>query len=156
MIIQTEPPKKSNEKVKKTYEFFKKPSDEEEFEGQIIEDILEPYEHKKIENPYVAPAPQDAQIIENETKNETDNFLKRASEFNKVDAAATKQEREDYYDKLFDDITDEGDRRQIIDDVVKTEDIFIDDDYLFDNDDTQETKNICDYVLDNRHIQCFI
>ena len=36
-----------------------------------------------------------------------------------------------------------------MDDVVKTEDIFIDDDYLFDNDDTQETKNICDYVLDD-------
>ena len=133
--------KKSNENIKITYEFFKKPSDEEEFEGQIIEDILEPYEHKKIENPYVPPTPQDAQTIENETKT--------TSEFNNVDATATKQKRDDYYDKLFDDITDEGDRRQIIDDVVKTEDIFVDDNYLFDNDDTQETKTICDYVLDD-------
>ena len=131
------------------YEFFKKPSDEEEFEGQIIKDILEPYEHKKIENPYVPPTPQDTQTIENETKNEIDDFLKTVSEFNKVDAAATKQKRDDYYEKLFDDIMDEGDRRQIIDDVVKTENIFIDDNYLFDNDDTQETKNICDYVLDD-------
>ena len=30
-----------------------------------------------------------------------------------------------------------------------TQDIFIDDDYLFDDDDAQETKNLCDYVLDN-------
>ena len=37
----------NNEKIKETHEFFKKPSDEEEFEGKIIEDILEPYEHKK-------------------------------------------------------------------------------------------------------------
>ena len=44
---------------------------------------------------------------------------------------------------------DEDDRRQIMDDVVKTEDIFIDDDYLFDNEGTQETKNICDYVFDD-------
>ena len=43
---------------------------------------------------------------------------------------------------------DKGDRRQIIDDVVKTEDIFIDDNYLFDDDDTQETKT-CDYVLND-------
>ena len=87
--------------------------------------------------------PQDAQTIENETKNKFDDFLKTVSEFNKVEAAATKQERDDYYDKLFDDIMDKGNRRQIIDDIVKTEVIFIGDNYLFDNDDTQET-NICD------------
>ena len=118
-MIKTEPPIKNNEKVKKTYEFFKKPSHEEEFEGQIIKDILEPYEHKRIENPHVPVAPQDVQTIESETKNEINDFLKRASEFNKVNAAATKQKRNDYHDKLFDSITFEGDRRQIIDDVVK-------------------------------------
>ena len=32
--------KKNNEDVKSTYEFFKKPSDEEEFEDKIIEDII--------------------------------------------------------------------------------------------------------------------
>ena len=36
----------NNEKVKETYEFFKKPNNEEEFEGKIIEDVL-PYEHQK-------------------------------------------------------------------------------------------------------------
>ena len=86
--------------------------------------------------------PQDAQTIETETKNEIDDFLKRASEFNKVDATTTEQKREDYCEKLFDDITDKGDRRQIIDDVVKTEDIFIDNYYLFDDDDEQKTYAI--------------
>ena len=144
-MIKTEPPKKNNEKVKKTNKFFKKQSNEEEFEGQIIEDILEPSQHKKIENPYVSPTPQDAQTIENETKYKIGNFLKTASEFNKVDVAATKQKRDHYYDKLF----NQGDRRQILDNVVQTDDMFIDDDYLFDKDDTQETKNICDYVLND-------
>ena len=41
---------------------------------------------------------------------------------------------------MFDDITAEGAKRQIIDDVVKTEDVFIDYDYLFDDDDIQKTK----------------
>ena len=35
--------------------------------------------------------------------------------------------REDYFDKLFDDVTNEGDRRQAIDDGINKEDIFIDD-----------------------------
>ena len=67
--------------------------------------------------------------------------------------AATNQKTEDYYDfrclMLFDDITNECDRRQTIDDGIKIEDIFIDDNYLLDEDDTQETKNLCYYVLDD-------
>ena len=139
----------NNEKVKETHEFFKKLRNEEEFEGKIIEDILEPYKHKKMENLYVPPTVKDAQMKENETKNEIHDFSKPASEFNKVDVAATNQKRKDYYDSLFDDITNEGDRKQIIDDRIDTEDIFIDDDYLFDDDDAQETKNLFGYVLDD-------
>ena len=37
--------KKQWKSKKKMYQFFKKPSDEKEFEVQIIEDILEHYEH---------------------------------------------------------------------------------------------------------------
>ena len=82
---------------------------------------------------------------EDETKNETDDFLKTVSKFNKVDVAATNQKR----DKLLDDITNEGDRRQTTDDGINIEDIFIDDDYLSDGNDAQETKYLCDYVLDD-------
>ena len=77
----------NNEKVKEMHEFFKKASDREEFEGKIIEDILEPYEHKKIEKPYVPPTVQDLQMIENEIKNKTDHFLKTKC------VAATNQKR---------------------------------------------------------------
>ena len=38
------------------------------YEAKIIEDILELYEHKKFEKPYVPPTLQDAQTIENEAK----------------------------------------------------------------------------------------
>ena len=43
------------------------PSDEEEIEDKIIEDIIknELYEHKKIEAPYVPPTVKDAVKIEN-------------------------------------------------------------------------------------------
>ena len=93
-MIKTEPPKSNKKVKKKTYGFLRKPSAGEEFEGQIIEDILEPYEPKEIENSCVSFTPQDAQTIETETKNEIDNFLKTVSEFNKVNAAATKQKRQ--------------------------------------------------------------
>ena len=54
---QNKDTKKNNKDVKNTYEFYKKPSDKDTFEKQIIEDIIknEPYEHKKIETPYVPP-----------------------------------------------------------------------------------------------------
>ena len=41
--------KKNNEAVKSTYEFYKKPSDEDTFEKQIIEGIIKNklHEHKK-------------------------------------------------------------------------------------------------------------
>ena len=51
--------------------------------------------------------PQDAQTIENETKNETDDFLKTASEFNKVETAAAKQKKDDYYDKSQTKVTED-------------------------------------------------
>ena len=54
---------------------------------------------------------QDAQTIENETKDEIDCFLQTASEFNKIDAAATKQKKVDFYDKLFYDVRDVTDSR---------------------------------------------
>ena len=66
-----------------------------------------------------------------------------------MDVAVANEKREDYFDKLFDDVTNEGDRRQAIDDGINKEDILIDDKYLLDGDHAQETKILCDYVLDN-------
>ena len=48
----------------------------------------------------------------------------------------------DYYDTLFEDVQGEPDRRQQIDDAMKAEDIFIDDDLFSDND----QQDILDFV----------
>ena len=114
---------------------------------KMMEDLFKVLEHTKTDNPHVPPMVQDAETIEEETKKATNDFIKTVLKFNETDMAATRQKKEDYYDKLFDDITDEDDRRQVIDDEPQTEDISTVDDYLFDSTDEQETKNICDHLL---------
>ena len=74
-----------------------------------------------------------------------DDFLQTASEFNKTDAAATRQKKVDLHDKLFDDIKDVPHSRQVIDDDPTTEDIFIDDE-LFSDTYTKDTKNLVDVI----------
>ena len=95
--------KTNNEYVKVNYEFFKKPSDEDDFEPEIVEDILkdEPYEHKKVETTYVELTVQDAATIDNQIKKEINDFLQLASEFNKVDTAATKQKKSRLLRQIF-------------------------------------------------------
>ena len=124
--------------------FSKKTSHEDDFEHEIVDDNLkdEPFEHKKVETPYVEPTVQDAATIDDQIKKEIDDFLQLVGEFNKVDAAVTRQKKVDYYDKLFEDIQGELDRRQKIDDAITTENIFIDDDLFSDND----QQDILDFV----------
>ena len=52
MDSQDKDTKTNNENVKDTYEFFRKPPDEDNFEREIVEDILkdELWEHKKNRN----------------------------------------------------------------------------------------------------------
>ena len=136
---------KNNEDVKNTNEFFNKPSDQDNFEEWIIEDITnnEPYKHQKIEDPYVEPTVKDAVTIENETNKGIDDFLKVASEFNKLDAAATRQKKVYYYDKLFEDVQEIDNSRQKIDNAPKTEDIFVDDE-LFSDSNKKDVKTLVD------------
>ena len=81
--------------VFKKHEFFKKSFDEDTFEVQVIEDLInnEPYKHEKIEDLYVEPTVKDVKTIEDEKNKENDDFLKVPSEFNKIDAAATRQKK---------------------------------------------------------------
>ena len=52
----------------------------------------------------------------------------------------------DFYNKLFDDVKDISDSRQILDDApTTTEDIFIDDGLLSDSN-TKDTKNLVDVI----------
>ena len=66
---------------------------------------------KKVETTYVELTVQDALTIDNQIKKEINNFLQLASKFNKVDTAATKQKKVDCYDKLFEEVKGEPDRR---------------------------------------------
>ena len=102
----------------------------------------------------MAPRVADAATIEDQTNKETDDFSQLTSEFNKVNAPATRQKKVDYYDKLFDDIQDELDRRQEIDDVVKTEDIFIDDG-LFSDTDPKDISNLIDKIKSDINVRIF-
>lgn len=102
------------------------------------------YEHKNIITPYVEPTVQEPQTIEIETKDEIDEFLLTASEFNKLDAATNKQKKV-FYEKLFGDVQYVTDSRQTIDYALKTEDIFIEDE-LFSDTDTKNITNLVDII----------
>ena len=112
----------------------------------MIKDAFNLLEYIKPDNHYVPLTTEDAKTIEKETKKEAKDFAKAALEFNKVDIATTRQKKKIITMTW---LTSKGDRRQIIDDRIKVEDIFIDDDYFFGGGDKQETKNLCDYVLDD-------
>ena len=62
---------------------------------QVIEDLInnEPYKHKKIEDLYAEPTVKDVKTIEDEKNKENYDFLKVPSEFDKTDAAATRQKK---------------------------------------------------------------
>ena len=62
-----------------------------------------------------------------------------------MDAPATRQKKVNYYDKLFDNIQYKPDRRQKIDDGIKTEGIFIDDD-LFSESDQKHLSDLVDKI----------
>ena len=157
MDDQDKPTKTSNENVEDTYQFLKKPSDEDNFEREIVKDILkdESYEHKETETSYVAPTVTDAATIEDQTNKEIDDILHLVAEFNKVDAAVTRQKKVNYYNKLFDDIQDEPDRRQEIDNIIKTEDVFTDED-IFSDTDTKDISNLIDEIKLNIDVSAIL
>ena len=157
MDDQDKPTKTSNENVEDTYQFLKKPSDEDNFEREIVKDILkdESYEHKETETSYVAPTVADAATIEDQTNKEIDDILHLVAEFNKVDAAVTRQKKVNYYNKLFDDIQDEPDRRQEIDNIIKTEDVFTDED-IFSDTDTKDISNLIDEIKLNIDVSAIL
>ena len=114
--------KKYNELVKENYDFDEKPGAEDKFEEQIVMDIINkvPYNHIKTEELYVEPTVQGTEKIDDKIKQENEDNLETAAEFNKIDMAATAQ-KSDFYSKLFDAVIDLLDSRQIIDDTPTTE-----------------------------------
>ena len=83
--------KKCNNLVKEKYEFDEKPSADNKFEEQIVVNILNSvqYDQIKTEKPYLEPALQDAQTIDDEIKQENEDALQTAAEFDKINMAVT-------------------------------------------------------------------
>ena len=83
---------------------------------------------------------QDAETIEKETKNENDDFIKTVIKCNEIYTAVLEQNKNKstLINYLMTYLA--GDNVSIFDNGLKTEDIFIDDDYLFDSSNEQETK----------------
>ena len=81
--------------VKEKYNLDEKPSVDDKFEEQIVMDILNNvwYDHIKTEELYVEPTVQDAQTIDDEIKQQNEDFLQIAAKFNKIDMAATAQKK---------------------------------------------------------------
>ena len=144
---KSEQDKKSNNDITNSHDFFKKPGDDEEFENELKKDLFKKLEHVKTDDPYVEPIVQDAETIEKETKKKDDEFFKLALKFSEIDSAAIEQKRQENIIDLFDYLED--DKSQVTDDGPKTEDIFIDDDYLFDSLDEQEIKDISNDVTND-------
>ena len=77
--------------VKEKYDFDEKPSADDKFEEQIVVNILNSvqYDQIKTEKPYLGPALQDAQTIDDEIKQENEDALQTAAEFDKINMAVT-------------------------------------------------------------------
>ena len=110
----------------------------------ILKNVM--YDYVKTARPYVEPTVQDAQKIEDKIKQENDEFLKRATDFNKFNIAATIKE-EQFLWWIFDVVIDLPDNRQIIDDRPTAEEIFIDDNLFSENDIEDDHKQIIDNIL---------
>ena len=82
--------------VKEKYDFNEKSSVDDKFEEQIVMDILNnvPYDHVETEEPYVEPTVQDAETIDDKTKQENEDYLQTAAEFNKIHMVTTAQKKQ--------------------------------------------------------------
>ena len=122
-------------------------TDDEEFENELKKDLYKELEHVKTDDSYVEPIVQDAETIEKEAKKEDDEFFKLVLKFSEIDSAAIEQNRQENIIDLFDYLED--DKSQVIDDELKTEEIFIDDDDLIDSLNEQEIKDASNDVTND-------
>ena len=112
--------------VKEKYDFNEKPSLDDKFEEQIVIDILNniPYDHVETEEPYVEPTVQDAETIDDKTKQENEDYLQTLPNLIKF-IWQQLHKKSNFYNDLFDAVVDLPDSRQIIGDTPTTEDILL-------------------------------
>ena len=82
--------------VKEKYDFDKKPSADDEFEEQIVMNILNnvPYSYIKTEKLYVELTVQDAETIDDGLRQENEDYLQTAAKSNKINSVATAQKKQ--------------------------------------------------------------
>ena len=82
---------KYNESVKEKSDFDEKPSVDGRFEEKIVMDILNNilYDLIKTEEPYVEPTVQDPETTDDRIKQENEDYLQTAAEFNRIDMGTT-------------------------------------------------------------------
>ena len=115
----------------------------DQFEEDLIDYLFKDLEHKKTEHPYVEPQIQDAAKIETETKNANDEFFV----FNKgLMSLMMQQQNKKNKLKLLLYLTILLMKTILLTINIKTDDIYIEDD-LFDNNDSQDIKNISGDVI---------
>ena len=88
----------------------------------------------------------DLETIEKETKKEDNEFLEQQQNLMRLILQLQNKKKQDNFDELIDDIFY---NKPIFDASSKIEDVFIDDDYLFDESDEQETKDISNDIINN-------
>ena len=91
-------------------------------------------------HPYVPPQVQTADVIETETRQVDNEFAKLKAYWDQINDAVTEQKNQNEITDLVDDIIDESNPFQNID----TEDIWIEDDIFYNND----NQNIVDASKD--------
>ena len=115
----------------------------DQFEEDLIDYLFKDLEHKKTEHPYVEPQIQDAAKIETETKNANDEFFV----FNKgLMSLMMQQQNKKNKLKLLLYLTILLMKTILLTINLKTDDIYIEDD-LFDNNDSQDIKDISGDVI---------
>ena len=82
--------------LKKNMTLIKKPSADDTFEEQIVMNILNnvPYSYIKIEKLYVELTVQIAETIDDELRQENEDYLQTAAKFNKINTVATARKKQ--------------------------------------------------------------
>ena len=128
--------RKKEEKIKQDYNFFEPQQVEIQHETDHFNGENENISNKIKRGDFEEFVPKTAEEIEAETEADNTNFLETAVEFNKVDIKVSRNKEEKEVTDLFDQIKkDEG---QIDPEI---EDLFIDDNSLFGNDDITDEDN---------------
>ena len=114
----------------------------DEFEEDLVRDLLKDLEHKKEEHPCVESQVQEAKTLETEAVNTNDEFSNLKQQFDQRNTLATEQKKQNEVTDLIDYVINDDNPLKNRD----TEDIYIEDD-LFDTKDTTDIKDTASSII---------